>query len=188
MSEGMKVPYSEAKKIADDLLVLLGGHFERLEIAGSLRRKKKLVGDIEFVGILRETKVGLFGFTETTPAEVIFELMEQLRYQPIKAGNKYIQFSSQGIPSKPNVDLFLCRPETWGCIMMIRTGSAEFSRKMVTKVSQGGWCPDDMRFLDGRLLRDGNLLDTPEETDVFRELGMAYVPPEQRSRNEMSKL
>jgi len=42
MSEGIKVPYSEAKKIADDLLVLLGGHFERLEIAGSLRRKKSL--------------------------------------------------------------------------------------------------------------------------------------------------
>lgn len=184
MSEGTKILYANAVGVAADLVNSLGVHFDRLEIAGSLRRKKKLVGDIELVGILRETKVGLFGFTETTPLEVIFELMGQLRYQPIKAGDKYIQFVCQGtprLPHRPNVDLFLCTPETWGCIFLIRTGSVEFSRKMVTKVSRGGWCPDDMRFLDGRLLREGNLLDTPEETDVFRELGMAYIKPEYRN-------
>ena len=47
----MKVPYADAKKVADDLLVLLGDHFQRLQIAGSLRRKNEFVGDIELVGI-----------------------------------------------------------------------------------------------------------------------------------------
>ncbi len=181
MSEGTKVPYAEAVKSANELVEILEPHFERLEIAGSLRRKKNLIGDIELVGILKKTKTGLFDFSETTPVEVIFALMGELRYQPIKAGNKYIQFVSQGKPGKLSVDLFLCHSATWGCIIMVRTGSAEFSRKMVTKVSHGGWCPDDMRFLDGRLLREGDLLNTPEETDVFRELGMAYVIPENRN-------
>lgn len=185
MSEGLKVPYDEAKKIADELVVLLGEGFERLEIAGSLRRKKALVGDIELVGILQTIKVGLFGFSEILPTRAVIELMGRFGYKAEKAGEKYIKFFSN---RKMNVDLFLCTPETWGCIFMIRTGSAEFTRKMVTKISRGGWCPNDMRFLDGRLLRDGNLLDTPEEMDVFRELGMAYVPPEQRSSNELPEL
>ncbi len=180
MSAGVKVPYAEAVEAANELVKILEPHFERLEIAGSIRRKKEYVGDIELVGILRGIKFGLFGITETTPIEEIFKPMGQLGYQPIKAGNKYIQFAAKDI-RKPNVDLFLCTPEKWGCILMMRTGSDEFSHKMVTKQSQGGWCPDNMRFLDGRLLRDGNFLDTPEEMDVFREIGMAYVNPENRN-------
>ena len=186
MSEGMKVPYSEAKKIADDLLVLLGGHFERLETAGSLRRKKDLIGDIELVGIPKPVQVqGLFGTYEVPSIEPIVGLMGAFGYTVEKAGDKYLKFVAE---HQMSVDLFICGPKTWGCIFMIRTGSAEFARKMVTKISRGGWCPNDMRFLDGRLLRDGNLLDTPEEIDVFRELGTAYVPPEQRSSNELPEL
>lgn len=178
MSEGIKVPYSEAAKIASDLLVLLQDHFERLEIAGSLRRKKELIGDIELVGILRTVKGGLFGFNEITPTGAILELMRRFGYKASKAGEKYIKLVSN---RKMNVDLFLCTPETWGCIFLIRTGSAEFTRKIVTKKTFRGWCPDNMNFYEGRLWRDGVVLETPEEMDVFRELGLAFVPPEQRS-------
>ena len=178
MSEGLKVPYSEAKQFADDLLILLGDHFERLEIAGSLRRKKALVGDIELVGILQTIKVGLFGFSEILPTRAVIELMGRFGYKAEKAGEKYIKFFSN---RKMNVDLFLCTPETWGCIFMIRTGSAEFTRKMVTKKAAGGWCPDHLHFCDGRLWDGDDVLFTREEEDVFDELGLTYVPPEQRS-------
>ena len=177
MSEGLKVPYSEAKQFADDLLILLGDHFERLEIAGSLRRKKALVGDIELVGILQTIKVGLFGFSEILPTRAVIELMGRFGYKAEKAGEKYIKFVSN---RKMNVDLFLCTPETWGCIFMIRTGSAEFSRRMMTKKSFRGWCPDSMQFCGGRLWWDGVALDTPEEEDVFREMGIPYMLPEER--------
>ena len=188
MSEGRKVPYSEAKEIADELIVLLGGHFERLEIAGSLRRKKEFIGDIELVGIPRSVLVSnLFGTTELSPITTIITLMRlMMGYETEKSGEKYIKFVSS---DKMNVDLFLCTPETWGCIFMIRTGSAEFTRKMVTRKIFDGWCPNHLHFSDGRLweYRGTELvaLDTPEEADVFREMGLAFVPPEERSvRNE----
>ena len=182
MSEGIKVPYDEAKKVADDLLVLLGDHFERLEIAGSLRRKKDLIGDIELVGILQTIKVGLFGFSEVLPTRAITDLMARFGYKAEKAGEKYIKFVSS---RKMSVDLFLCTPETWGCIFMIRTGSAEFARNMVTRRVLGGWCPNHLGFSEGRLWEYQGTelvaLETPEEEDVFREMGLDFIPPEFRS-------
>ncbi len=183
MSEGIKVPYAEAKEIADDLLVLLGGHFKRLEIAGSLRRKKEFIGDIELVGIPQPAfdKGSLFAI-EIPPNVAIANLMKMFGYKAEKAGEKYIKFVSS---HKMNIDLFLCTPETWGCIFMIRTGSAEFTRKMVTRKVFGGWCPNHLCFSDGRLREYQGTelvaLETPEEEDVFREIGLAFVPSEQRS-------
>ena len=182
MSEGMKVPYADAKKVADDLLVLLGDHFQRLQIAGSLRRKNEFVGDIELVGIPHAVlDPNSFWATPILPIWAIISLMKTFSYKAEKSGEKYIKFvSSHGM----NVDLFMCTPETWGCIFMIRTGSAEFTRKMVTNKIYGGWCPNHLRFSNGRLLEyQGDVLvplETPEESFVFDELGLAYVPPEQR--------
>jgi DNA polymerase/3'-5' exonuclease PolX len=183
VSEGMKVPYADAKKIADDLLVLLGNHFQRLQIAGSLRRKKEFVGDIELVGIPHAVlDPNSFWATPISPIGGITSLMKTFGYKAEKTGEKYIKFvSSHGM----NVDLFMCTPETWGCIFMIRTGSAEFTRKMVTHKFYGGWCPNRLCFSNGRLLEyQGDVLvplETPEESFVFDELGLAYVPPEQRT-------
>ena len=179
MSEGTKVPYDEAKKIADELVVLLGGHFSRLEIAGSLRRKKEFVGDIELVGIPHAVlDPNSFWATPISPIWAITSLMKTFGYKAEKSGEKYIKFVSN---HALNVDLFLCTPETWGCIFMIRTGSAEFTRKMVTRKYAGGWCPDHLYFRDGRLWNGGDVLYTREEEDVFDELGLAFIPPEQRS-------
>lgn len=178
MSEGTKVPFEEAKKIADELVVLLGEGFERLEIAGSLRRKKELVGDIELVGIPKPVQVrGLFGTYEVPSIEPIVDLMRSFGYTVDKAGDKYLKFVAE---HQMSVDLFLCGPKTWGCIFMIRTGSAEFTRRMVTRKSYRGWCPDNMQFAIGRLWRDEGALDTPEEEDVFREMGLPYMLPEER--------
>jgi len=118
---------------------------------------------------------------EISPIVAITNLMKTFGYKTEKSGEKYIKFVS----SQMNVDLFLCTPETWGCIFLIRTGSAEFARRVVTRRVYGGWCPNHLRFSDGRLweYRGTELvaLDTPEESDVFREMGLAFIPPEQRS-------
>ena len=184
MSDGKKVAYQDAMAQAQELVKSLGLHFERLEIAGSLRRRKAMVGDIELVGILSEEKRGLFGLVERKPISAVVDHMYAMGYRPLKAGDKYVQFAPSTSPVDKrglNVDLFICTPENWGGILMIRTGSAAFSRKMMTRASLGGWCPDDMRFMDGRLWRDGVAIDVPEEEDLFREMGLAYVRPEERN-------
>lgn len=90
---------------------------------------------------------------------------------PVKKLDDYVQ-----------VDLFLQPdPATWGVNMLLRTGSAEFSRKMVTKRSQHGFMPDCYQVRDARVWAGAKLLDTPEEADIFALWGMDYVLPPQRT-------
>ena len=52
--------YSKAKRIADSVLQELKPHCERIEIAGSIRRKKEYPNDIEIVSIPKPYDVDLF--------------------------------------------------------------------------------------------------------------------------------
>lgn len=51
---------SEALKIAEAVLKELGPHCERIAIAGSVRRRKPEVKDIEIVAIPKPYETGLF--------------------------------------------------------------------------------------------------------------------------------
>ena len=63
MSEGARVPWDSGAKIAADLEALLMPACERIRVAGSIRRGKDTIGDIDLVcepKIEREAG-GLFG-------------------------------------------------------------------------------------------------------------------------------
>lgn len=98
------------------------------------------------------------------------------------------------------VDLFTVTPPAqWGPIFTIRTGDAIFTHRLVSK----GW-PRGIYFRDGGLYQHVDLhgryipdgqghpanscnwvrLEAPEEADVFRILGLDFVPPEKRSLAE----
>lgn len=169
-----KRPYAEALAIADDLLTLLHPACERIAIAGSLRRKRPEVGDLEIVAIPKtEPITDLFG-TEVGRASLVDDVLVNRVFT--KNGEKYKQFAYQDM----TVDLFLATPETWGVIYTIRTGPWEYAKWLVTSRYAGGAMPGTMRCQDGRLWQSGAVLDTPEEADVFKALGLEFVPPERR--------
>ena len=176
MSEGYRMSYSWAMKLAENMLAVLQPYCERIEIAGSLRRKKETVGDIEIVlipfslpDLLGEEHYGAGRITNVLSGEGL-DLTKDGPY-----------FKQVMLPDgKTKFDIFLTNPEKWGCVFTIRTGSAEFVHKLVTKRSQGGFCPSNLRFKDGRIWNGDEVLDTPEEEDVFNALNMKWVKPESR--------
>lgn len=170
-----KRPYDEALAIANDLLTLLRPACERIEIAGSLRRKKAEIGDIEVVAIPKTRAVKDLFDNEIARVSLVDLTLEDMAFT--KNGDKYKQFEYGGM----TVDLFLATPETWGVIYVIRTGNAEFSHWLVTPHYAGGAMPGTMRCQDGRLWKSGAVLNTPEEADVFAALGLAWVEPEART-------
>lgn len=173
------INWNTAKKTADILVDLLTPVCERVEIAGSIRRKSAYVNDIEVVAIPKP-EVNLFGEKSYNPDEIYKVLQgDTPDYSPFeKKGAFYARFKFFGMYA----DLFITTPEKWGCIYAIRTGSADFSRRMMTKEWQGGFCPDELYFKEGRLWSKEQTtpLDTPEEEDVFRFLGIPWVEPERR--------
>jgi len=198
-----RIPLVHARKIADGLREILAPACHRFEIAGSIRRERPTVGDIEIVCIPKAgeplaPQAALFGDPGAVRSNLLWEAIEthsdgHLRLMPIKPGVEGLEPDLRWLSKRPvgsklfklwlpraqaKVELYLCTPETWGCVFAIRTGSAVFAQSLVTRwtaVSNGG------HFRDGRMCwRDGVAIPTPEEEDVFRNCRVEFLAPKDR--------
>jgi len=160
--------YSLAKSIADELIEVLRPHCLKIEIAGSVRRKKEQVKDIE-ICIVPENPNKAFNELGK------FLLKQNKNFKYNKNGDRYKQFRYKDC----QVDLFIAKPDNWGIIFLMRTGSAAFSTHVLAtwkKVSGGG------ESMQGYLYtKDNKVVYTYEEADVFKLCKMDFVEPELRN-------
>jgi DNA polymerase/3'-5' exonuclease PolX len=172
-----KMPITEAKAIADEWVQNLAPFCERVEIAGSIRRGKSEVGDIEIVcKPLMVEMPDMFG-NVVGRLSMVDALFAEGNYKLIKSGTRYKQVDLGDI----NLDLFcVIEPAQWGVLFLIRTGPADYSHRFVTKKQQGGLLPSNMQVKDGAIWCNGKMFDTPEEADVYKLIGAAYVEPGER--------
>jgi DNA polymerase/3'-5' exonuclease PolX len=173
MTVKIKRPYEIALHAALDLLDLLRPACERIEIAGSVRRECREVGDLELVAIPRRT-VNLLGEPDGSELDGV---LYSWNFTLSKNGPKYKQFTYDGM----QVDLFLAMPDNYGYILMIRTGPADFSRKMVTPRPYG-LKPPTVNVRDGYVYSVplNNKLSVPSEQALFDLWGLDYLPPQAR--------
>lgn len=179
MSETPKRPYAQVMRVAEVLVDSLRVHCRRIEIAGSLRRKSPMCGDIEIVAIpiLHTNLLG-----EPLDTSEVDDWLAKGPLELRKNGNKYKQFSFEWQPRMWfKVDLFLQPdPATWPVNFLLRTGSAAFSHRMVTSASFGGYKPDAYQIRDARVWGRGGSMDLTEEIEIFDLWGMDFVLPEDR--------
>lgn len=165
----------KAEKIAYTFIGEILPYCDRIEIAGSVRRRKDEVGDIEIVAIPKIEIIRIL-FGEMEERHIGF--IHALRRYPIIKGSpetgKYIQLQLPEI----KVDLFLATPLNWGYIFAIRTGSAEFSRFVLAC----GWVRAGYKGINGMLenIKTGEKVTIEEEIDLFNLIGIEYVKPENR--------
>lgn len=179
MSKVAKRPYDQMYRQAYGLMERLQPACERIEIAGSIRRRRPLIGDIEFV-LMPRYLTDLFG--QPTGQTELDLLLAGWPITRVKDGQKYKQISFAGNSGQPyTVDLWIQSKETWGVNLMIRTGSEDFTKRMVTRRVLGGYMPNDLRVDGARVWRNGAPVDTPEEEDVFHLFGVEWVRPEERN-------
>lgn len=179
----MKLP--QAKEIADSVVNMLSPYCERIMIAGSIRRNKPEVKDIEVVcipkGVIAQfnTVNDLWGetkhiVTRTKPCKEYVDAVNM--YTPIKgeADGKYTQrMLTQGIV----LDLFTATYENWGYILAMRTGSAAFSKEVLAT----GWVKNGYNGHEGMLFRNGIPVPVREEIDLFNICNVKYLEPQWRS-------
>jgi DNA polymerase/3'-5' exonuclease PolX len=161
--------------------------FRRIEIAGSIRRRKPMVGDIELVAeIDPESDLGA-----TDRVKLALRAAGVRRANPItrsdgvevKApwGDRYLKGLYGGTPLECQVDLFIVRPPAeWGVVFLIRTGSAEFSQAVVTRLHRYA-----LRTEEGHIISkddDGTVAYVPceSEEEFFRLARLPVIPPEKR--------
>ena len=148
----------EAEKIAALFKTTIEAQCELIEVAGSIRRQKPTVHDIDFVVVAK-------GDAEW---QKINEKLRQLKAKPNCSGNSVIKAF---VPCKDGlfqVDFYRAKPSTFGVHLLVRTGSADhnmwlaghaFSKGMRLKYSEG-------------LIKDDVAIAGETEQGVFDALGL----------------
>jgi DNA polymerase/3'-5' exonuclease PolX len=145
-------------------------------MAGSLRRRKSEIGDIEIVAEPKEYMPDLLGdLTETHSLDLFnWSTLGVLKLD----GHKQKKII---LPGDVQVDLFIVTPPAqWGVIYFLRTGSDKFSHRFVTAKSFGGCMPKHLRMQDGAIWSNNHIIPTPDEKDLFDLCGVKFIPPHER--------
>lgn len=123
MSDRIKHPRAKALAVAEELQAMLSPACERIAIAGSLRRGKQEVGDIEllFVPRMSQRPEGLFDTkTVNVAAEVCEKLLRDGLFEKRPNVNGHFTWGESNkhaihVPSGIPIDLFSTHQENGGC-------------------------------------------------------------------------
>lgn len=163
-----KYPLMTALKIGDAIVRKLSPYCVKVAIAGSIRRKVPFVKDIEIV-------------CQPMPEHQArkFDLKKLIDYtNVVKDGDRYKQLVlSEGI----KLDLFIVLPPAqWGVIFAIRTGGANFSKRLVTN-KPWGFLPVGYKVKNGAVWKGDEMIKIDEEDELFRLCGIDWIDPIYRS-------
>jgi DNA polymerase (family X) len=165
-----------AERLVEPLLAYLREtpEFERLEVAGSYRRRKETIGDIDLLAVASQ------------PVPV----MERFRGYPqvdkiLNAGDTK---STVVLGSGLQVDLRVVPAECYGAALVYFTGSKEHNvklrRRAVEKglrISEYGVFRSEREQASGDVGSvEGECIAGREEADVYATVGLPWIPPELR--------
>lgn len=183
-----RYPRAEALAIGEELVRALEPHCERIEIAGSIRRGKPDVGDVEILYVPKfgtGLERGSMFESEINLAQRAIETLERdgiLKRRLSATGqqtwgekNKLAVHCASGIP----VDLFASTIPNWWVSLVIRTGSAETNLRLTTGAQRLG---RTLHAYGSGVSDSSNAVLTPatSERDVFDLCGVPYLDPNER--------
>jgi DNA polymerase (family 10) len=159
-----RLPIHEVSPLANEWLARLKTcpAIRRLAVAGSLRRMRATIGDLDLVGSTASFREAM-DFYLTQPG--IQEVVSRGEYK-----------SSVRLVGGLNMQLWLQPDERFGSLLQFVTGSKahnvrlrEFALKQGLSLSERGFVGQDLK-------------ETlcAEEEDVYRRLGLPFIPPELR--------
>ncbi len=177
--EKTRCPLGRAEEVANEVVKLLEPGCERIVIAGSIRRRKPEVGDIELLAIPKYS--GLSCHVNLLDQEII-DLMHAkiLNYRLNKRGRRTYGPKNKlmvHLPSGIGVDIFSTTDECWAVSLVVRTGGAETNRRIATVALRKGW--HWHAYGRGFTTLDGEVT-CRSEREVFEAIGMSYLEPWER--------
>jgi DNA polymerase/3'-5' exonuclease PolX len=204
---------AQAQPIAQALLDQLSSACVRIEIKGSIVRRKADVDDIDLVCLPSIGTYTVPVYEMFTPAPATVHQVNHLEDAIVSlvAGGEW-EFDSVVKRNGPRLkrlrhvathlpaDIAIVDARRWGCLATIRTGDKDFSKGLVKYAHRQA-----MFVQDGLLHKhapefdaNGDVTDcpagdrclrivaTPEEIDLFNALGFPWVEPEKRNANLFS--
>ncbi len=159
---GTRMPLELASRYAEDARALIDGE---TIVAGSIRRKRADVGDIELL-------VHVDAHVRLPVHEGLFDG----DFETIKGGKPLWKFWQLRHRERDYVlDLYRFDDLNRGSILLIRTGPAQFSQRWVTELRRHG-----LEHRDGYVRGVSGVWACPSERDAFNYTQWPETPPEDR--------
>ena len=148
-----------AVPLARELCKYLEGCAERVAYAGSLRRMKEIVHDVDILAASKD------------PAQTIQAFLTMPYVQSVLAqgGTK----ASVRVQDDLQVDLRVVDPQSWGAAMHYFTGSKAHNIRMRERAIKQGLKLNEYGLFDANEKR----LAGTEEEEIFEKLGLPHIPP-----------
>jgi len=157
---------------------------EKVMVVGSVRRQRPEVNDIDIVVMPRVPR-------DENWNEIAKALKHAHRMSQIKKGPKLMTFAHYNDapdllrPRDPDytIDIYNATPETWGILVLVRTGSKEHNVKLCSLALSKGM---KLSAAEGVLKQVESfpsmmkVVASKTEEDIFAALGIPFVEPEDR--------
>jgi len=162
---------AQSDRLASTVADALAPFCERIEIAGSVRRRRPVVNDIDIVAIPRDLP-GLKArcrrngkITTDGSLNVIVEL----------SGGVQIDIF---LADPPREGLLGIEPTNWGTLLLCRTGSKEHNVWLASEAKRRGlhWNPYK------GIYRGYDIIASETEQDIYKAIGLSYIEPTKRER------
>ncbi|MCI0708370.1 MAG: DNA polymerase/3'-5' exonuclease PolX [Ignavibacteriae bacterium] len=165
--------YPKAKESAEKILETIQNlkEVKRSEIAGSLRRRKEVIGDIDIV-VSAEQKHRKKIFDAFTSHKEVQDIIARGETK-----------SSVVLKSGINCDLRIVEDNEFPFALNYFTGSKEHNVEMRSLANKFGWTLNeyDLAIIEGKGKKKPKAPPKcKDEADIYKALGLTYVPPEMR--------
>jgi DNA polymerase/3'-5' exonuclease PolX len=156
----------EAEEIAAQVKAAVESLCEKIEVAGSIRRQKNKVHDIDFVAVTKND----------AEWQKINEKLKKLKAKPHCSGNSVIKAFLPCQNGLFQVDFYRAKPSTFGIHLLVRTGSAEHNVWLAGCAISKGM---RIKYSEG-LIKDNKIIVGETEKGVFEALGLPCPLPSER--------
>ena len=191
MNEKTLYPLSVGVEAAGNMIDLLRPACRRVEIAGSVRRGRPLVHDVDLVvwpeyEIVEAVVQLTFFIREHKPTYVPTQLLHLARklgwpeWADTWPGIIRIPASEESdlAVERIPIELYVCEPDggNFEALLQMRTGSAEYNIRLAKRAQELG-----LHYVAGHGIFEGDRrVDDGTEAGIWTALGWEYVPPERR--------
>lgn len=161
---GDRIPLGKAWPFAQELLQFLGAipGVKAVEAAGSLRRMRSTVGDLDFLAAADDSTAVIEAFTNRP------DVIHVLSRGEIKTS---VEFNRN-----IRAQLWVHPPERFGTALQYATGSKDHNVRLRELALKRGYSLSDQALLR----QDGSELLCATEEEVYSALGLPWIPPEMR--------
>jgi DNA polymerase (family X) len=156
-----RIKWSEGDKIASTLKAYMENKVDDLEVAGSYRRKKATLGDIDILATGKDSEKCMHAFTTFEDVDMV-----------LSSGDTK---SSVKLRNGVQVDLRVVDKNSFGAALLYFTGSKEHSIEL-RKIAQ----KKNYTLNEYGIHKDDKKLASKTEKSMYKALGLKFIEPELR--------